>query len=103
MVFEEEEEEDTTAGRSGRVNYWTYGRTSCWCTYQCSAADACWGGTLGGWGSATRHAATVILMCLAPFFIFIMAAINIDDEAARLSSATERMIWRQASGGAPSR
>ncbi|KAM3336719.1 hypothetical protein ACQJBY_030628 [Aegilops geniculata] len=51
----------------------------------CSCCVFGWNAGRLGFGNAYVHAATFILLCLAPFFIFTLAAINIDDEAARLA------------------
>ncbi|XP_048566646.1 uncharacterized protein LOC125546424 [Triticum urartu] len=51
----------------------------------CSCCVFGWNAGRLGFGNAYVHAATFILLCLAPFFIFTLAAINIDNEAARLA------------------
>ncbi|XP_044978738.1 uncharacterized protein LOC123445767 [Hordeum vulgare subsp. vulgare] len=51
----------------------------------CSCCVFGWNAGRLGFGNAYVHAATFVLLCLAPFFIFTLAAINIDDEAARLA------------------
>ncbi|OEL37429.1 hypothetical protein BAE44_0001552 [Dichanthelium oligosanthes] len=49
----------------------------------CSCCVFGWNVSRLGFGNMYVHVATFVLLCLAPFFIFDLAAINIDNENAR--------------------
>jgi Cys-rich protein (TIGR01571 family) len=49
----------------------------------CSCCVFGWNASRLGLGNMYVHVATFVLLCLAPFFILDLAAINVDDEAVR--------------------
>lgn len=49
----------------------------------CSCCIFGWNASRLGFGNMYVHTVTFILFCLAPFFIFTLAAVNIDNEAVR--------------------
>ncbi|KAJ1273661.1 hypothetical protein BS78_05G001800 [Paspalum vaginatum] len=51
----------------------------------CSCCVFGWNMSRLGFGNMYVHVVTFVLFCLAPFFIFDLAAINIDDEGARVA------------------
>lgn len=83
-------EEEGAAASADRDPMWKGGVFDLWddislayLSMFCSCCVFGWNASRLGFGNMYVHTVTFILFCLAPFFIFNLAAINIDNEAVR--------------------